>query len=92
MNKPILNLDQLHPAPIHGLGHEVPDGYRGSAIADIGLRIGARRLGYNLTVVPPGKAAFPAHNHHGMEEMFLVLDGLSKMDSKLGLSLEKKLI
>ena len=75
MAKPILNLDELQPALIKGGGHDVPEGFRGSAIADIGVRIGARQLGYNLTVVPPGKAAFPAHNHHGMEEMFLVLEG-----------------
>jgi uncharacterized cupin superfamily protein len=75
MNTPFLNLDALQPVPIKGGGGDVPEGFRGSAIADIGKRIGARQLGCNLTVVPPGKAAFPAHNHHGMEEMFLILEG-----------------
>lgn len=37
--------------------------------------IGARKLGYNLTVLPPGKAQCPFHNHHGEEEMFLILEG-----------------
>jgi uncharacterized cupin superfamily protein len=37
--------------------------------------IGAVRLGYNLTVLPPGKAQCPFHNHHGEEEMFLILEG-----------------
>lgn len=37
--------------------------------------IGARKLGYNLTEVPPGKVQCPFHSHHGEEEMFLILDG-----------------
>ena len=41
----------------------------------IGARIGARKLGYNLTVVPPGKSAFPCHNHWVNEEMVFVLQG-----------------
>jgi len=41
----------------------------------IGARIGARRLGYNITAVPPGKRAWPFHNHPAKEEMFFVLQG-----------------
>ena len=41
----------------------------------IGEKIGARQLGYNLTVLPPGKAQCPFHNHRAEEEMFLILDG-----------------
>jgi len=41
----------------------------------IGARIGAQKLGYNLTAVPPGKRAFPFHNHHVNEEMFFILEG-----------------
>ena len=37
--------------------------------------IGARKLGYNLTVLPPGKVQCPFHSHHGEEEMFLILEG-----------------
>lgn len=43
--------------------------------AQIGARIGAQKLGYNLTAVPPGKRAFPFHNHRVNEEMFFVLEG-----------------
>ena len=32
-------------------------------------------LGYNLTVLPPGKVQCPFHCHHGEEEMFLILEG-----------------
>ncbi len=43
--------------------------------ATIGAHIGARQLGYNLTVLPPGKAQCPFHCHHGQEEMFFILEG-----------------
>jgi uncharacterized cupin superfamily protein len=49
--------------------------YRGS----IGRHIEARKLGYNLTVVPPGKTQCPFHCHHGEEEMFLILEGQGKL-------------
>ncbi|RSY80999.1 cupin domain-containing protein [Sphingomonas koreensis] len=41
--------------------------------------IGARKLGYNLTVLPPGKAQCPFHSHHGEEEMFFILDGTGEL-------------
>ena len=41
----------------------------------IGARIGAQKLGYNVTAVPPGKRAWPFHNHPAKEEMFFVLQG-----------------
>jgi uncharacterized cupin superfamily protein len=41
----------------------------------VGTRIGARKLGYNITEVPPGKRAFPCHNHRVNEEMFFILEG-----------------
>ncbi|MGH8049652.1 MAG: cupin domain-containing protein [Arenimonas sp.] len=44
-------------------------------MAEIAELIGAVQLGYNMTIVPPGKAAFPAHNHFGNEEMFYIIEG-----------------
>ena len=41
----------------------------------IGPRIGAQKLGYNITAVPPGKRAVPFHSHRVNEEMFFVLQG-----------------
>jgi uncharacterized cupin superfamily protein len=41
----------------------------------IGFGLGATKLGYNLTEIPPGKTAFPYHYHYVNEEMFLVLSG-----------------
>jgi uncharacterized cupin superfamily protein len=44
-------------------------------IAPIGGKLGAKKLGYNVTIVPPGKRAFPFHCHHANEEMFFVIEG-----------------
>jgi uncharacterized cupin superfamily protein len=69
MQKPIINIDDLELATsAHADKYEFRTG-------TIGRRIGARQLGYNLTVVPPGKCAFPFHNHRVNEEMFFVLSG-----------------
>jgi uncharacterized cupin superfamily protein len=51
----------------------------GSRSGVIGARIGAKLLGYNITVVPPGKRAFPIHNHHANEEMFFILSGSGEL-------------
>jgi uncharacterized cupin superfamily protein len=68
-HKHIVNLDELEYRPIgNGAKFEAKMGA-------IGTRIGAQKLGYNVTVVPPGKRAFPFHNHRVNEEMVFVLDG-----------------
>lgn len=69
MPKPIMNLDEVAFDDIEENGKYTSQ--RGS----IGHHIGARKLGYNLTVVPPGKTQCPFHCHHGEEEMFLILEG-----------------
>ena len=48
------------------------NGFYTSRRATVGSRIGARLLGYNVSVLPPGKAQCPFHSHRGEEEMFLV--------------------
>src|SRR5262249_54846983 len=37
--------------------------------------VGSTGLGCTLTVVPPGKRAFPFHRHHVIHEMFFILSG-----------------
>jgi uncharacterized cupin superfamily protein len=67
---PILNLDQLDFA------REIRHGELFEArLAPVSPRLGAMRLGYNVTSVPPGKRAFPFHCHHANEEMFFILEG-----------------
>ena len=79
MKSPVINLDQLQAVPISERVPGAPDAYLGSAIAPISSVLGAEKLGYNLTVVPPGKSAFPFHNHFGNEEMFFILEGCGEL-------------
>lgn len=67
--KPIANLDEVEFTDIED------NGYYTSKRAQFSAGIGARKLGYNLTELPPGKAHCPFHNHRGEEEMFLILEG-----------------
>jgi len=67
--KPIVNLDDVTFDDVE------EDGLYTSRRARFSDAIGARNLGYNLTVLPPGKAQCPFHSHHGEEEMFLILEG-----------------
>ena len=46
---------------------------------EIASRIGARKLGYNLTVVAPGKRNCPFHSHRVEEEMFFILEGTGEL-------------
>ena len=48
-------------------------------VAMIAPQIGAKKLGYNLTAVPPGKRAYPFHSHRVQEEMFFVLEGTGEV-------------
>jgi uncharacterized cupin superfamily protein len=69
--KPIVNLDDESL-----LFDDVEEnGLYTSKRALFSAGIGAKKLGYNLTVLPPGKAQCPFHNHYGEEEMFLILEG-----------------
>jgi uncharacterized cupin superfamily protein len=78
-SKPILNIADVE---FRKMGHGVnfpgaenaPEQFQ-SKLGDIGRRIGAQKLGYNVTVVPPGKRAWPFHSHRVNEEMFFILEG-----------------
>lgn len=51
------------------------DGKFGSDDAEVGLLIGARKLGYRVSRIPPGKAFCPLHSHQAEEEFFYVIEG-----------------
>ena len=76
MDKHITNIKDLEfkPSPVP-MPDSVKEKYEGATMAWIGPLVGAQKLGYNITKVPPGKRAFPLHNHHVNEEMFFVLEG-----------------
>ena len=77
MRNPVINLDQLVPQALPA--HYAAPGEAGERFAPhcamIGALIGTRALGCNLTVLAPGKRAFPFHNHRVNEEMFIVIEG-----------------
>lgn len=81
MNKPVQNVDEIELearpeafAPT-GAAAERYD----ARLGEVSRRIGARRLGYNITAIPPGKRAFPFHNHRVNEEMFFILEGTGEV-------------
>lgn len=67
--KPVINLDEL----------ALRDGGNGAAfkakIASFGPLIGSTGMGCMLHVVEPGDKAFPFHNHHQIDELFVILEG-----------------
>ncbi len=69
MTKPFVNLAEVEFTDIEENGRYT------SRRAQFSAGIGARKLGYNLTVLPPGKTQCPFHSHRAEEEMFLILDG-----------------
>lgn len=77
MTRPILNISdvELQPRPAAFAATGAAAGRYDARMGFISQRIGAKQLGYNLTAVPPGKRAFPFHNHHVNEEMFFVIEG-----------------
>ena len=48
-------------------------------IGQVGMAIGAQKLGYNVTCLPPGKRAFPLHSQTVNEEMFFILEGSGEL-------------
>jgi len=81
MNRPIVNISdiKLQPRPSQfaatGSAAEKYDAKMGM----IAPLIGAQKLGYNITAVPPGKRAYPFHNHRVNEEMFFILEGAGEI-------------
>jgi len=69
MIKPIVNLDELEYSEF-GKGDRF-----GAKRASVSSRIGAKKLGYSVVRLQPGKRAWPYHSHHVNEEMFYVLEG-----------------
>ena len=81
MNKPVINIAdiELQPRPPAFAATGAAAARYDARMGMIAPRIGAQKLGYNITAVPPGKRAFPFHNHHVNEEMFFVLEGTGEV-------------
>lgn len=48
-------------------------------MTQLGRPLGAKKLGYRLVVLPPGKAAWPVHAHLVNEEMFFIIEGTGSL-------------
>lgn len=68
--KPVLNIDD---AELIDFGS--PGGKFKAKLGRMGPAVGAKKLGAMLTIVEPGKRAFPFHVHHAIEEMFFIIEG-----------------
>ncbi len=78
--KPVINIDEIDvsQSPRFEPSGSAAERYM-AKIGPISGRIGAQKLGYNITAVPPGKRGFPLHHHHGNEEMFFILQGTGEL-------------
>ena len=65
----LINLDD---APKRGDSHGQHFAYE---MAILSRTVGGRDIAANVTRVPPGKTAFPAHHHFAQEEHFFILSG-----------------
>ena len=68
--KPVINVND---APLQDM--KGADGAFEAKFAPLGPAIGSVGLGCMITVVPPGKKAFPFHVHHVTNELFVILEG-----------------
>lgn len=77
MHVPILNLAEIElvPRPPEYAPTGAAAAVFDASTARVSGQLGACKLGYNVTAVAPGKAAYPYHCHRVNEEMFLVLQG-----------------
>jgi uncharacterized cupin superfamily protein len=73
MNKPLINIVEVtHADWEHGKKYK-------AKLGNIGRALGSQHLGYSIIILPPGKAAFPFHNHRVNEEMFFILEGTGQL-------------
>lgn len=72
-SRPIANIDEVTLQDWrHGERYE-------ARMVQIGRQLGAKKLGYRLVVLPPGKVAWPVHAHLVNEEMFFVIEGSGQL-------------
>lgn len=79
--RPVINIDEveMQPRPAMFAPKGPPADRYDARMGFIGSRVGAQKLGYNITSVPVGKRAFPFHNHRVNEEMFFILEGAGEI-------------
>src|ERR1700730_509195 len=70
--RPFVNINEIELMP---QSPQKPDAGFEARFAPIAAPLGATKLGCRLTVLPPGKKAFPHHVHHVNDELFVILSG-----------------
>jgi uncharacterized cupin superfamily protein len=70
--RPFVNINDIELMPQRP---QKPDAGFEARFAPIAAPLGATKLGCRLTVLPPGKKAFPHHVHHVNDELFVILSG-----------------
>lgn len=81
MPQPVLKLADLQPQPRAARWMPPEAVARRIEVrrAPVGDPLGLTTLGANLTVVPPGKAAYPHHSHYANDELFVILEGRGEL-------------
>jgi uncharacterized cupin superfamily protein len=74
----IINIDQAETMD-WGKGNQYA-----AKMGPLAPAVGATKLGFNVTRLAPGKAAFPYHFHHNTEELFIVVEGSGTVRSADG--------
>jgi len=69
-----INLDELEFRDERSERRVQPPQYTTSS-AEVGFVIGARRLGFRVSTLDPGRRFCPLHGHAAEEELFFVIDG-----------------
>jgi uncharacterized cupin superfamily protein len=70
--RPFVNVNDIELTP---QTPQKPEAGFEARMAAIAAPLGATKLGCRLTVLPPGKKAFPHHVHHVNDELFVILNG-----------------
>lgn len=63
--------------------NDEPPGY-GSRTLELDAYVGAEKLGFRITEIPPGKTTCPLHWHAEEEELFVVLRGAATLHTPRG--------
>jgi uncharacterized cupin superfamily protein len=80
-----VNRINMEEAPEDPFAETGPNGTRFAAVdREIGLYIGARKLGYRMATLQPGDRYCPLHSHAREEEMFLVWEGVATIRTPRG--------
>ena len=81
MTHPIVSLDrvELIPRPQAWLPPADAKGRFDASRAQLGMALGLKRLGVNVTQVAPGCTAYPFHSHRANDELFYLLAGRGEL-------------